>query len=92
MEHQKLLMQARLIKLRKDEEKANKRINDDMKQSDFTEKLHLQKQLKRQEQYDLMMRHKLNEEMNRNKIHNHKEMNKNQIELSKKMKFDYNHD
>ena len=44
--HQQIALQARLIKLTKEEEKAHKRIRDAERKAEFIQQMHMQKQEK----------------------------------------------
>lgn len=52
-EHQNLLIKARLNKLCKEKEKAQKRINDQVSRAEFLKKMHAEKLTRQQERQEL---------------------------------------
>lgn len=82
-EHQHLLLRARLNKLAKEKEKAQKRIHDQLSRAEFLKKMHAEKFARQQEKYELQMKIRLEEDQNRMRIREMKEKSFVQLHQAK---------
>lgn len=91
-EHQHLLIKARLNKLAKEKERAQKRINDQTNRAEFLKKIHAEKLARQQQKQELQMKQRLEEDKNRMKIREAKERSYIQINQAKSMVAQVNRD
>ena len=90
MEHQQILMKARLNKLQKEEEAANNRIKQSLRQQDLMQQMQQIKADRLNQKAELFMKYKMEEDTNRARIHQMRSVHVQNLESNKKHIFDSN--
>jgi endo-1,4-beta-D-glucanase Y len=83
MSHQQAQLHARLIKLSKDEERAQKRIRDAQRKAAFLAQMHEVKKEKRNMLDQMQKEIKAKEDQNRSRINHHRSLTKDTINTNK---------